>query len=353
MSTSRFTFGPGTLRRGAPRVFAVSALLLVAWACQDATGPAVSPDGGAGPRLGRTSVFQCSTLVATPDGTRQGQFPLHFPAEVHAADGSTMEYRYRRQTPSRALTYSADCVIPRTMPALEMMNRRFQVPPELGAPRGRNREGGEFTTQGCVDEGECFLETIVVVAPAPPATCDRYCGGGSGMPGTDTGSGGWTGGAGGGGSGGSGDDDGGAEMDRSGEWDGQGELLACPKPSSSSGSGYTQEHCDKIEGAIDSLKNHSNAQCKVFGQNADQYFHGGNSYFLWSWSGPNTYGGYANGSVGLTAMAFNPGELANTIAHEEAHRLGWPDRYKNGVKQQPASDGRYADDWGKICKGAI
>lgn len=42
MPPPRFT--PGALRRRVPQACAASALLLLAWACQDATGPAVSPD---------------------------------------------------------------------------------------------------------------------------------------------------------------------------------------------------------------------------------------------------------------------------------------------------------------------
>lgn len=196
---------PGALRRLASRALTLPALALAAWACQDTTGPAVGPDDGAAPRLGQASAYHCSTAFATPQGVQRGQFPLHFPPEALAADGSTIPYLYRHQTPSGVLTYSADCVIPRTVSAVEMMNRRFQVPPELGAPRGRSRDGGEFTIQGCVEEGACELEPIVVVAPAPPSICSIYCGGGGGPGGSP----GWDGGSSGGGGGGDSDPSGG------------------------------------------------------------------------------------------------------------------------------------------------
>lgn len=195
----------GASRRRVTRTLVVSALALVAWACQDSTGPAARPDDGAAPRLGQASAFYCSTTTATAGGVHESRIPLEFPVEARATDGSVMEYRFRRQTPSGALTFSAECVIPRTMSAIETMNRRFQVPAELGHPRGRRQGGGEMTTLGCVEDGACALEPIVVVAPAPPAICDVNCGGTGGtMPGTGSGSTGWTGGAGGGGGGGSG-----------------------------------------------------------------------------------------------------------------------------------------------------
>lgn len=132
----------GALRRQGSRVVAVSALVLAAWACQDSTGPAAAPGDGAAPRLGQASAYHCSIVATTPDGVQRGLVPLHFPAEARSADGSTMDYRYRRQTPSGAATYSADCVIPRTMPAVEMMNRRFRVPADQRSPR-RGSNGRE------------------------------------------------------------------------------------------------------------------------------------------------------------------------------------------------------------------
>jgi len=167
---------PGRIRRLASRALALPALALLAWGCQDTTGTSVSPEDGASPRLGQVSAYYCSTLVANPQGPQAGEIPLHFPAEARSANGSTMEYRYRRQAPSGALAYSADCMIPRTLRAVELMNQRFSVPPELRAPKGRDRNGNEFTTQGCVKAGECVLEPIIVAPPVCDEKWDPSCG---------------------------------------------------------------------------------------------------------------------------------------------------------------------------------
>jgi hypothetical protein len=52
----------------------------------------------------------------------------------------------------------------------------------------------------------------------------------------------------------------------------------------------------------------------------------------WTTAESGVYGGYASGNVGLTPIAFNPRQLANTIAHEESHRSGWPDYWANKEK---------------------
>lgn len=158
------------LARRTLRSFALSALPLIAWACHDTTGPASDPAQGT-PSLAQTSPYYCTTRTYTSAaGVREGSVSLGFPPEARAADGSTMEYRYRRKTPAGAQTYAADCVIPRTMSALDLMNQRFRVPVELRMPPGRDRDGNEYTTQGCVSDGECELEPIDVVAP--PTNCD-------------------------------------------------------------------------------------------------------------------------------------------------------------------------------------
>ncbi|HEX2191338.1 MAG TPA: hypothetical protein VHG51_20675, partial [Longimicrobiaceae bacterium] len=117
------------------------------------------------PRLVQGTAYYCSTRTYTASGVREGVIPLSFPPEARAHNGSTMVFRYRRQTPVGAPTYTAECVIPRTMSALELANRRFRVPPELRSPKGRDRDGNEITTQRCVgdEENGCTLEPVVVV----------------------------------------------------------------------------------------------------------------------------------------------------------------------------------------------
>lgn len=325
---------PGAIRRLASRALALPALALAAWACQDTTGPAVSPGGGAAPRLGQASAFHCSTVVATPQGVQKGQFPLHFPSEALAADGSTMPYRYRHQTPSGALTYSADCVIPRTVSAVEMMNRRFQVPPELNAPRGRSHDGGELTIQGCVEEGACELEPIVVVAPAPPSICTIYCGGGGG-PGTSPG---WDGGSSGGGGGGSGGGDGAAAETNSDLPETDLQQLNCANPGSAQEKAFcirqiafagTVRH-QRTKDAIERIRNRGGV-CVDIATKALAYLDAGQIGFYPLESG--MAGGYGVGAHGLALQDRwadvyyeTPESSGRTldwvIAHEVEHTMG-------------------------------
>lgn len=181
--------------------------------------------------------------------------------------------------------------------------------------------------------------------------------GGGGSPGGGDG-GGWDGGGGGGG----GNDpctgcepDYNPEEDRSGEWDGTGERLDCPRP----GTNFTSERCNLIAAAIDSLKNHPDPECKTLGNSADERFYTKKEFFLWNSPYPTDYGAAGTlGQTGLTDRAFTPGQLANTIAHEEAHHglngVKYPDKWgrrEDGSRYYipPASDGRYAHDLGAKC----
>lgn len=182
-------------------------LTLAAAACQDSfTAP---PPGGAPPPSASANgvPHYCSIRISTPGHIQEFQRALNFPSDAAALGGAVMVYRYRQQPKTGSMTYSADCVIPRSMAALEHVNQYFKVPPELRSPKGKDKQGNEMTTQGCVLDGVCELEPIVV---SPPAIIDPEDGGGGG---------GWTGGGGGsngpggtwqggGGGGGGGGDDG-------------------------------------------------------------------------------------------------------------------------------------------------
>ena len=339
---------PGTFRRQTARALSVPILALAAWSCQDSTGPAVAPDGAA-PRLGQASAFYCSTAAATPNGMQKGHVPLHFPTAARSADGSTMDYRYRRVTPSGALAFSADCVIPRTVSAVEIMDRRFQVPPGLSQSRGRNREGGEATIQGCVEDGECILEPIVVVAPAPPSTCDIDCGGTGGMPGTDTGSGGWTGGA---GAGGGGSEDGGDDAFMDDEtWDCHSEAgcqLRTP----------TSAERDSAQAAIKNIKSEKDPFCGRIQTNAIEML---NRHFqVWDQriSGTREDGskGTVVGDVYWTStgagMHLWSGAIdAETIAHESMHGMYW-DGDSWPMQHTGVYRGRTMEQWQTFCTTA-
>jgi hypothetical protein len=152
---------------------------------------------------------------------------------------------------------------------------------------------------------------------------------------------------------------------RSAPYDETGEVLDCPKAEKYGSSNFDQAHCDRIQAATDFLKNHPGVtpsgkqltqyeldKCKQFGRSADYHFSSGKSYHYWTSADPGVYGGMgAGGSLGLTPLAFNTGQTANTVAHEESHRAGYPDYTDKatGKRNKPHADGYYAGDWGKLC----
>jgi hypothetical protein len=81
-----------------------------------------------------------------------------------------MSYRYRRISAGE-VTLAANCLIPRHLGAIEIVNRLFRVPVEHQSPSGKRRDGSEMTTQGCVQDGECTLEPIMVEVPPSPSDC--------------------------------------------------------------------------------------------------------------------------------------------------------------------------------------
>lgn len=178
------------LRRLSCAVFTTFALA----ACQDlATLPAnQESDFGSPPAEARgpqgttagAGDYICNTSLRTPGGEhayRYGRMSLRFPATALHRAGATHRYRYRLVDGKGNVLRAANCVIPRSDQAVKMMNRQFGVHDE------------QTQIQGCVSEGVCTLDPIIII-------------GGGGSSG-----GGW-------GSGGGGGDDGGGD---SGPGDGQ------------------------------------------------------------------------------------------------------------------------------------
>lgn len=352
-----------------------TALALLAAACSDApTGPAAartenvlstqvaSPNPSAS-RQG-ASPYACFTSVATPGGTNPwtyGRLDLHFPKTALASDGATMRYHYRRYTPEGTLLRLANCVIPRTEEAVILVQRRLSVPGGVAmgsAKRSGTGEVGTLDTEYCqYENGVCTFKQIDGYSQPQPSPCETPgCSPGSGSGGS-WGNGGYDTG------GGSGPCTGcepdapvyDAEEDRSGEWDGTGDRLDCPRP----GTGFTSERCDKIAAAIQSLKDHPDLECKTLGNSAEDRFYTKKEFFLWKSPYSTDYGAAGTlGQTGLTDRAFTPGQLANTIAHEEAHHglngVKYSDKWgrrEDGSRYYipPASDGRYAHDFGQKC----
>lgn len=129
--------------------------------------------------------YVCNVSVATPGGRyayRYGRMPLQFPQSAMHPANATHRYRYRVVNGNGKALRVASCVVPRTDEAVEIMNRRFEVPDETG----------DAQVQGCVSEGVCTLDPIIII-------------GGGGSSGGGWGSGGGGGGDGGGGDSGPGD----------------------------------------------------------------------------------------------------------------------------------------------------
>ena len=113
---------------------------------------------------------------------------------------------------------------------------------------------------------------------------------------------------------------------------------------STCGNGFSQAQCDAIQDALDNLKNSSDWECAHMGQEAQQRFDSGEFHYD---GGTSDYGYMYEGSsqTYLGSSAFDPGELANTIAHEEAHHHGYEDTQDGG--------GTDAYAVGDRCAGSI
>jgi len=115
--------------------------------------------------------------------------------------------------------------------------------------------------------------------------------------------------------------------------------MSCP-------SNVTVEQCTALQDAIANLKNSGDAFCSSLGSTIEGRFNRNEIVY-----DPNTsYYGYVYGNgdsnIYLGPIAFGPGELANTLAHEESHlSLGYEDSH-NG-----SSNDAYAA--GDRCAGSI
>ena len=88
--------------------------------------------------------------------------------------------------------------------------------------------------------------------------------------------------------------------------------------------GFTPRRCESIRTALTHLRTHSNSMCRLLGlRSSHRFIRGsfrlerGSHYGRVDAVPPKT------DSLFLTRHAFASGELANTIAHEEAHHLGF------------------------------
>lgn len=115
--------------------------------------------------------------MATPGGRhayRYGHTVLQFPSEATHPARATHRYRYRMVDRGGKVLRVANCVIPRSDRAVEMMNRH------LGVPQAES----DLSLQGCVSDGVCVLQPIVVIGDG---SSGGGAGGGSGGGGGDGG----------------------------------------------------------------------------------------------------------------------------------------------------------------------
>lgn len=100
-------------------------------------------------------------------------------------------------------------------------------------------------------------------------------------------------------------------------------AVSCP-------SGLTAAHCTAIQNAIDDLKGNSTYFCSVLGIEVENRMNAGGIVID---SNTTDFGWvYRNGSTtNLGTSAFNPGELAHTLSHEESHHSMGTEDLRNGA----------------------
>src|SRR5215213_1329689 len=174
-----FVRPPPTARRATMRrVDRTSTLLLAGLfmaACQDlpTTLPSTAPplELGPSPALnpwGRDrNALECYVSRRVQGRAypyEYGTIRPHFPSSTMAADGSTRLFRFRIEAAGEEPLAVGSCRIPNTPEAVEFIVKRLH----LDRPRtGADDQEGEVHLQGCVTDGECELEGLVVVAPGP------------------------------------------------------------------------------------------------------------------------------------------------------------------------------------------
>lgn len=187
---------------------AIAATVLAVAACAD--GPVspptataiVSANATGKHNLGLTP-YSCTVLRRTSSDTTwsQSRTTINYPQGELAPGNRTVPYRVRGMSVSGRVVFAAFCTVPYTEGALRRADRHFRVAHGGGADQYAARQN-LVTTQGCVTDGVCPIDPIVVIAPPPDDEDDD-----SEDSGTGGGGGGGGGGDGGGNGGGSGGDD--------------------------------------------------------------------------------------------------------------------------------------------------
>lgn len=217
--------------------------------------------------------FVCVTRwrsVSAPSGWESRRFTVQFPRNEIDRAGRTVQYQHRLRSAGGTLRAAADCEAPYTEAALRRLDHRFGIHRDGGADQFKRREEG-VSTQGCVTDGECLLEPIVV-QPPPDEPCSG-CSEPTPPPGyTDDG--------GGSGGGGGGDGSGTGEFDSPpGGTDGDvppnPDLPNCASPATTHEAGWCEGAVpvgvllDRLRASAKRLRDRGGA-CTALGEKADQ-----------------------------------------------------------------------------------
>lgn len=165
--------------------------LLVLGACQDLPTAVVSAPraagaaayGSAGEHLGQVPFYciQGRRVPAEAGGWQARLDTLFFPRAELDEGGRKVRFQYRRSTTDGKLLAAADCMVPYTEAALRRVDRFFGIQKDGAAEQFRARQE-MITIQGCVTDGACLLDPLVIVAPPPEIppcdACNQYPGGG-------------------------------------------------------------------------------------------------------------------------------------------------------------------------------
>jgi hypothetical protein len=150
--------------------------------------------------------FLCTVgnrALSAPNGWQTRQVAFYFSRGDLDARGRTVQYMYRRKATDGTLLVSVDCTVPYTEPALRQVDRWLGVEADGSVAQFKAREE-MVNVQGCVGDGVCTLDPLVVTPPPtdPCSNCEpppppRPSGGTGGTGGDGWGGGGDTGGDGG------------------------------------------------------------------------------------------------------------------------------------------------------------
>jgi uncharacterized membrane protein YgcG len=193
------------------RRVSIVALTLFATACQDvptSTPPVPGRGVTAAQPIGRQSgqvSFPCTVgnrALSAPNGWQTRRDTFYFSRGDLDARGRTVQYMYRRKATDGTLLVSVDCTVPYTESALRRVDRWLGVEANGSVAQFKAREE-MVTVQGCVGDGVCTLDPLVVTPPPtdpcsncePPPPPPRPSGG-TGGSGGDGGTGGGSGGGG-------------------------------------------------------------------------------------------------------------------------------------------------------------